>query len=39
VQAIFSETGSGLCIDAGGGDVLFIENFFLASFDAGDVII
>jgi len=39
VQAISSDTGSGLRIDTGGGDVLFIENFYLASFDAGDVII
>ncbi len=39
VTDISSDTGSGLRIDSGGGDVLFVENFYLASFDAGDVII
>ncbi len=39
VTALSSDTATGLRIDAGGGDVLFVENFFLASFDSGDVII
>jgi hypothetical protein len=36
---IASDAGTGLRIDAGGGDVLFVEDFYLARFDAGDVII
>ncbi|MCP4073535.1 MAG: calcium-binding protein [Hyphomicrobiales bacterium] len=39
VTAISSDTATGLRIDAGGGDVLLIENFYLASFDAGDMVI
>ncbi|MCP4047000.1 MAG: hypothetical protein GY732_13555, partial [Gammaproteobacteria bacterium] len=39
VTAISSDAATGLRINAGGGDVLFVENFYLASFDAGDVII
>ena len=39
VLAISSNVGSGLKINFGGGDVLFVDNFSLALFDAGDVLL
>ena len=39
VLAISSDSGSGLRVDFGSGDVFYIENFQLAGFDAGDVIL
>lgn len=39
VQALASNSGGGLRLDFGGGDVLFIENFSFAGFDAGDVLL
>ncbi|MCP4101727.1 MAG: hypothetical protein GY750_09925, partial [Lentisphaerae bacterium] len=39
VYALASDTASGMRINFGSGDVLFVENFYLASFDAGDVVI
>ncbi|MES0883004.1 calcium-binding protein [Roseibium sp. SCP14] len=37
--ALAEDRPSGLRIDFGDGDVLFIDNMFLANFDAGDVIL
>ena len=39
VAALGEDRPSGLRIDFGGGDRLFIDNFVLATFDAGDVIL
>ena len=39
VQGISSNTGTGLRINFGGGDVLYVENFQYADFDAGDVVL
>ena len=39
VTALASDTGTGLRIDFGGGNVLFVEDFFLASFDVSDVVL
>ncbi len=39
VEALAEDRPSGLRIDFGGGDVLFIDNLLLAQFDAGDVVL
>ena len=39
VLAISSNSGTGQRIDFGNGDVFYIENFQLADFDAGDVVL